>query len=1686
MPKEKYSNTWMAGDTGNQPNNSGGQGRKKVRTHIKNIEDFQTQREDVKKENDKSKTNFFHRNKNNRNKKGNFLKTMQNAKGKAVNAKPEPTVANGKAGASVVQGTTVTNEGKGVAKKANADTTRLVTTKAATEPTAANGTSVGKGTCTTTGTTVTTEAGKSNSESNQTGQQKAGVINKWFPGTTHDSAAAATLNKTRGRKPKTKMEIEAAEKKETVNEIPVPQTESDVELSAAGRKKRGRKPKQKIQLNANPECEIEVEFVNNADVKQKEPAIQKPIQNVLPINDSFEAYLQEVELKRQLQKDRSKAQKSQERTTPFKNSFEAILQEVEKKWPPKKPPAPTATPTPTPTPVPLSTAAQKPIPSHCRQPVNNVMPKPSNASVALPNQQREVLCKPNLDVEKVPAAAQGTGNNVYNIFNQNYNAVNFTQIDQMNPQFTYNFNKMQPYNVDGINNAAYPRRTYTKVPGVTGEEIPLSYVTEPNGQITNVTMFPPIQNTLPAPGIDGSPGFNFSSHISSNIKNPLIINTANLTAEQINQIMKMGSPCFTINHAGQTVPLQCISEGTAAQAGQQRFSGPVQEPAVEDEEVDYEEIGVADTYAEYWPSKLKVGVAHPDAVVETASLSSVEPPNIFIKLALPTKVQVSGCLSALQLEAVLYACQAHERFLPNKVRAGFLLGDGAGVGKGRTIAAIIYENYLWGRTRALWISVSSDLKFDAERDFQDIGAHAIQVVTLNKFKYSRISSAENEYFKQGVIFCTYTALIGESLTAKARYKTRLKQLVNWMGSDFDGVIVFDECHKAKNLSLVNVGKSTKTGSTVLELQNMLPKARVVYASATGASEPRNMAYMVRLGLWGQGTAYPEFFDFVTAVEKRGIGAMEIIAMDMKLRGAYIARQLSFKDVSFRIEEVPMSREFRKLYNHAAELWAEINRKFQKACRFMCIENRIQKIITCQFWCAHQRFFKNLCIASKVTHVVKMTRHALRMGKAVVIGLQSTGESRTLEHLDRNQGELRGFVSTSKMIVQTFVEKHFPAPKRENFHKLISTGRFEPESRNRPPASKRPRMNPDWFDDDDMDAEADESDIELFDSAYNMDDEDEEDVPKVGKKRRGRPPKADKVEKVTVQDRILMHLHQNLHSKNQAEPSYTSENTKHPKANITERDVDRCISMREHLLERIERLGRKLPANTLDKLIFDLGGTKVVAEMTGRRGRIIKTESNTYEYVQRCEIDTCMDLVNYREKGRFMDGDKHVAIISEAASSGISLQSDKRVSNQRRRLHITLELPWSADRAIQQFGRTHRSNQVNSPEYVFLITDLAGERRFAATVAKRLESLGALTHGDRRATDARDLSQFNIDNNIGRNALDCVMQEITGEKELDRAHVPNFYKGNFCWDCSTAMAGVGMIGMRNENNSTNFVIEKDSNNVSKFLNRILGCRVEVQNALFKFFMNKMFTLIMQMKRAGRFDLGILDLDAHGASVTSVKLLRFIRQHATGTAATELHTVKVERGLAFETALQKLRKEKRYEYEGFYVLKVPRNNKNCAILCLSARPDVPGETSTKKIQLQIYRANTGPQVRTEFMSSITNRYLQVVPETAEHFWRRQYEVCVNFCSHYYWSGVCPFSKGCEVGLRVRTYHVLSGLMLPIWDRIEQVIEMRGHKIQMIRFKTDVNKKIVGTVVPNAVYNYLVVDLSNDSTVEEVNFS
>lgn len=65
-------------------------------------------------------------------------------------------------------------------------------------------------------------------------------------------------------------------------------------------------------------------------------------------------------------------------------------------------------------------------------------------------------------------------------------------------------------------------------------------------------------------------------------------------------------------------------------------------------------------------------------------------------------------------------------------------------------------------------------------------------------------------------------------------------------------------------------------------------------------------------------------------------------------------------------------------------------------------------------------------------------------------------------------------------------------------------------------------------------------------------------------------------------------------------------------------------------------------------------------MTGRRGRIVTIADGSIQYQLRTEPDVSTELLNIKEKQRFMDGEKDIAIISEAASSGISLQSDRRV------------------------------------------------------------------------------------------------------------------------------------------------------------------------------------------------------------------------------------------------------------------------------------------------------------------------------------------------------------------------------------------------------------------------------------------
>ncbi|KAK3280596.1 hypothetical protein CYMTET_11574 [Cymbomonas tetramitiformis] len=306
-------------------------------------------------------------------------------------------------------------------------------------------------------------------------------------------------------------------------------------------------------------------------------------------------------------------------------------------------------------------------------------------------------------------------------------------------------------------------------------------------------------------------------------------------------------------------------------------------------------------------------------------------------------------------------------------------------------------------------------------------------------------------------------------------------------------------------------------------------------------------------------------------------------------------------------------------------------------------------------------------------------------------------------------------------------------------------------------------------------------------------------------------------------------------------------------------------LRGLLLQGIEAL--ELPPNPLDHLTDLCGGPSVVAEMTGRKEQLVRQEDGSVLCQRRCE-NVSLKMLNMHERETFMKGDKLLAIISEAASTGISLQADRRAKNQRRRLHLTLELPWSADKAIQQFGRSHRSNQVSAPVYRIAVTPCGGERRFASAAAKRLQSLGALLKGDRRAMGAGvDLKAFDIDNKYGQRALNRMYSDIVnGSEPMPGVTLPILLRGphgGFYQMAREALFCVGIVDVSRGGHVS--IAKKYEGKVDIFLNRLLGLPIDDQMVLFNYFSDTFDAMTMEAKSKGQFDDGIVSLKAEGVSL-----------------------------------------------------------------------------------------------------------------------------------------------------------------------------------------------------------------------------
>jgi len=266
----------------------------------------------------------------------------------------------------------------------------------------------------------------------------------------------------------------------------------------------------------------------------------------------------------------------------------------------------------------------------------------------------------------------------------------------------------------------------------------------------------------------------------------------------------------------------------------------------------------------------------------------------------------------------------------------------------------------------------------------------------------------------------------------------------------------------------------------------------------------------------------------------------------------------------------------------------------------------------------------------------------------------------------------------------------------------------------------------------------------------------------------------------------------------------------------------ALAKKMAILKDLDRL--RMPESALDQIINRYGVDKV-AEMTGRTNRIVVGEDGNKLLEKR--KGEAGNSVNVEEARRFQAGEKRIAIISSAASTGISLHADKRAKNQQRRVHVILELKWSADEQMQDFGRSHRTNEASQPEYKLMSVNVGADKRFSSSIARRLEQLGALSRGDRGSSGAGDIAKYNFESDYGRAAVEEVIRDM--KRNNTEALI--------------------MMGLATEKKSA-----ADEIPVTQFLNRLMSLPLELQNRTFDRFMDAFAGAIETAKASGVFDEG----------------------------------------------------------------------------------------------------------------------------------------------------------------------------------------------------------------------------------------
>ncbi|QBE91357.1 methylase [Sphingomonas paucimobilis] len=943
-------------------------------------------------------------------------------------------------------------------------------------------------------------------------------------------------------------------------------------------------------------------------------------------------------------------------------------------------------------------------------------------------------------------------------------------------------------------------------------------------------------------------------------------------------------------------------------------------------------------YEEYGLQTIRIpgSQAHPTKLVQSAAMSSVAPPKPSYRPRLPANIVTDGILSDAQLETVIYAGEAHADFLagswtldetfdvvsaapddaPNAVRfrRGFMLGDGTGAGKGRQSAGIILDNWMQGRRKAVWISKSDKLLEDAQRDWSALGMERLLVTPLSRF-----SQGKDIRLPEGILFTTYATLRSDERGEKA---SRVRQIVDWLGTDFDGVIIFDESHSMQNAA---GGKgergdvaASQQGRAGLRLQHALPNARIVYVSATGATTVHNLAYAQRLGLWG-GEDFPfsTRAEFVEAIEAGGVAAMEVLARDLRALGLYTARSLSYDGVEYELVEHQLTPEQTRIYDAYAGAFAVIHNNLDAAMEAANItgggsgsgtlNRQAKSAARSAFESAKQRFFGHLLTSMKTPTLIRSVERDLEDGHAAVIQIVSTGEAlmeRRLAELPAEEWNDVRVDITPREYVLDYLAHSFPVQL------------YEPFTDDEGNLSSRP--------------------------VY----------------RDGQP----------VESR-------------------------------------EAVARRDRLIEKLASLP-PVPG-ALDQIVQRFG-TDLVAEVTGRSRRIVRKTSPGG--VDRLAVENRAGSANLAETAAFMDDSKRILIFSDAGGTGRSYHADLNAKNQRLRIHYLLEPGWKADAAIQGLGRTNRTNQAQPPLFRPISTDVKAEKRFLSTIARRLDTLGAITRGQRQ-TGGQGLfrPEDNLESHYARDALRQLYMLLVRGK-VDGCSLQMF-------EDATGLKLMDDTGIKDELPP-----------ITTFLNRLLALTIELQGILFTAFEQLLNARIEGAIASGSYDVGLETLRAESFVVTDRQTIHV--HPATGAEARLLTITQRQRNRpvtlaeALDLAADRRAKLLINERSGRAAVQIPTTS-------------VMLDDGEIERRIRLIRPMEAQNIPVKMMGE--THWVEADQAAFTAAWNAEVAEVTEFADS--------------------TIHVVSGLLLPIWKRLP------NDSTRVYRLQTDDGERIVGRRVSPA---------------------